>query len=216
MTPRFITLLCLAGVAPQPQAADDRARLAGERQAITQRFDQEEQACRSKFAATGCLADVRARRRDALGPLRERELSLADQDRQQRAQERRRNVAAKQQAAADRLAALPAPVLTLRQPAPSSPPASAPITPRVVDEAARDAEAAERARRAQAAAQRQAAIEAAIQAAKRRVADRVAARASEGKQVQPLPPLPPLPVSPALPALPASPAMGASQPRPQR
>ena len=175
--------LALSGMVTGAPAADERAQLAGERQAITQRFDQEEQACMQKFATTGCLADARARRRDALAPLRERELSLADQERQQRAQERRRTLTAKQQAAADRPAERPAPVLKLRQPAPLSRPASAPITQRVVDEAARDAEAVQR---AQAFSQRQADIE----ADKKRVADRVAARASEGKQVQPLPPLP--------------------------
>jgi len=128
---------------------------------------------------------VRARRREALAPLRERELSLADQDRQQRAQERRRTLAAKQQEAADRPAALPAPVLKLRQARPPARAASAATAPRADDARAREAEAA---RRAQAGAQRQAEIE----ADKRRVADRVAARASEGKPVQPLPPLPAL------------------------
>ncbi len=177
--------LALSGAVAGAQAADDRARLASERQAITQRFDQEEQACMQKFATTGCLADARARRRDALAPLRERELSLADQERQQRAQERRRTVAARQQAAADRPARMPAPVLKLRQPVPPSRPASAAVTPRASDEPAREADAA---RRAQAAAQRQADVE----AGKKRVADRVAARASGAKAVQPLPALPAL------------------------
>ena len=194
MTPLLLVALCMASGLAFAEPADERARLASERQAITQRFDQEEQACQQKFATTGCLADARARRREALAPLRERELSLADQERQQRAQERRRAVAAKQQTAADRPAELPAPVLKLRQPAPPALPASTPNTPRVNVEAARDAGAA---RRAQAGAQRQTEIE----ADKKRVADRVAARASEGKPVQPLP------------ALPAVPALRASQPQ---
>jgi colicin import membrane protein len=181
----LIIALCTASLTAHAQAAGDRERLAGERQAVLQRFDQDAQACRLKFAATGCLADARARRRDALAPLRERELSLAEQDRQQRALERRRAVAAKQQAAAERAPEMLAPVLKLRQPAPASRSASAAVAPRVVDAAARDADAAQR---AQASARRQVAIDADQQ----RVADRVAARASEGKPVQPLPPLPAL------------------------
>jgi len=185
--------LCLAGLGAQPQAADERARLAGERQVITQRFDHEEQACRLKFAVTGCLADVRARRRDALAPLRERELGLADHERQQRAQERRRAVAAKQEAAAERPEEVAAPVLGLRQsPAPARLP-SASTAPRMDDRAAGEAEAAQR---AQVHARRQADID----ANQKRVADRVAARASEGKPVQPLPPLPPLPPPSGAPA----------------
>lgn len=176
--------LAIAFVSADAQAPDERAWLAEQRQAVTQRFELEEKACLQKFASTGCLADVRARRRDALAPLRARELSLADEDRQQRAQERRRALAAKQQAAADRPPEPMAPVLKLRQATPSARPASAANPPRVTDHAAREAEAAQR---AQAQARRQADID----ADKKRVADRVAARASEGKPVQPLPP--PLP-----------------------
>lgn len=190
MKPRLVLVWCLVSSVVFAESADERARLAGERQAISQRFDQEEQACQQKFATTGCLADVRARRRDALAPLRERELSLADQERQQRAQERRRAVVAKQQAAADQPVELPASVLKLRQsPAPARS-ASTAAGPRVDDKAAREAEAAQR---AQAHARRQADID----ADKKRVADRVAARASEGKPVQPLPPLPPASGAPA-------------------
>jgi hypothetical protein len=183
MKPLLIAALGLASVASGAVPADERARLAAERQTITQRFDQEEQACRVKFATTGCLADTRARRREALSPLRERELSLADRERQQRAQERRRAVAAKQQAAADRPAESPAPMLKLRQAPPPARSASAASPPRLVDEGARAAEAAQR---AQASVLRQADIE----ADKKRVADRIAVRASQGKPVQPLPPLP--------------------------
>lgn len=188
MKPLLIIVLCTASLEAHAQAAGDRERLAAERQAVIQRFDQDAQACLLRFAATGCLADARARRRDALAPLRERELSLADEDRQQRALERRRVVASKQQAAAERAPEMPAPVLKLRQPAPPSrsASASAAVAPRMVDDAARAADAAQR---AQASARRQVAID----ADRQRVADRVAARASEGKPVQPLPPLPPLP-----------------------
>ncbi len=179
----LVAALYLAGAAAGATQTDERARLAAERQAITQRFDQQERGCKQKFATTDCLADARARRRDALAPLRERELSLADHERQQRAQERRRAVAAKQQAAADRPAEVPAPVLKLRQPSAPARPASVATAPRGADEPARDDDAA---RRARANAHRQAEIE----ADKKRVAERVAARASQGKPVQPLPPLP--------------------------
>ena len=194
MTLRVFAALCLAGGLAHAEPADERARLVAERQAVTQRLDLEAQVCRLKFATTGCLADVRARRREALAPLRERELSLADQERQQRAQERRRILAAKQQAVAERPAESPAPVLKLRQAPLPADSASAAPTPRVDDRGAREAEAA---LRAQASALRQADIE----AGQKRVADRVAARASEGKPVQPLP------------LLPAVPSSRASQPR---
>ncbi len=187
----LIALLCLAAVAVAAGAepADERVRLAEERQAITQRFAQEEVTCRQRFAATGCLGTAQARRRDALAPLRERELKLADDDRQRRAAERRRVVAAKVQAAAARPAAAPEPVLKLRQVLPAARPSSASasasvlVAPRTSDDTARETDAAQRAR---ASAQRQSQID----AARQRVADRVAARASEGGAAQPLPPLP--------------------------
>ena len=194
MTPLLVAALCLASSLAHAEPADERARLAGERLAVTQRLDQEEQACRLKFATTGCLADVRARHREAMAPLRERELSLADQDRQHRAQERRRTLAVKQQAAADRPPELPEPVLKLRRTPPPALSASAATAAPVDARAARVAEAALR-------AQANARTQADIDAGQKRVADRVAARASEGKPVQPLP------------LLPAVPSSRASQPR---
>ena len=200
MMPLLVAALCLASSLARAQPADERLRLAGERQTITQRFDQEEQACRLRFASTDCLADTRARRREALAPLRERELGLADQNRERRAQERRRTLAAKQQTAADRPPELPEPVLKLRQtPRPAlsasaATAATAATAPTVDDRAARVAEAALR-------AQANARTQADIDAGQKRVADRVAARASEGKPVQPLP------------LLPAVPSSRASQPR---
>jgi len=179
----LVAMLCLASLAARAEPANERARLEAERQAIAQRFSQEEQACRQRFAITGCLEDVRVRRREALAPVRERELNLADLERQQRAAARRLQVAAKMQAAAGPAAAASDPVPEVRQaPAPGRA-ASASYPPRVSNDAAREAAAAERAR---VGARKLAEIE----AGKRRVADRVAARASEGKPVQPLPPLP--------------------------
>ena len=183
MRPSLVAMLCLAGMAARAEPADERARLDLERQAITQRFGQEEQACRQRFAASGCLEDVRVRRREALALVRERELNLADFDRQQRAAQRRRLVANKMQAAAGPAAAASEPVPEVRQAPSPGRPASASLSPRVSNDAAREAAAAERAR---VGARKLAEIE----AGKRRVADRVGARASEGKPVQPLPPLP--------------------------
>ena len=171
----------------------ERAGLAAQRQAISQVFDQEEQACRQRFAANDCANDVRARRRDALAPVRARELRLADQERQQRAAERRRTLADKKHAAAQRPADLPAPtvtpvpvpvpVLKVRQlPPPHWPTSAAQV--RKADVAAN--QQAEAAQRAQATAARQAQLDVNQQ----RVVQRVAARATQSNAVQPLPPLP--------------------------
>ena len=171
----------------------ERAGLAAQRQASSQVFDQEEQACRQRFAANDCANDVRARRRDALAPVRARELRLADQERQQRAAERRRTLADKKHAAAQRPADSPAPtvtpvpvpvpVLKVRQlPPPHWPTSAAQV--RKADVAAN--QQAEAAQRAQATAARQAQLDVNQQ----RVVQRVAARASQSNAVQPLPPLP--------------------------
>ena len=171
----------------------ERAGLAAQRQASSQVFDQEEQACRQRFAANDCANDVRARRRDALAPVRARELRLADQERQQRAAERRRTLADKKHAAAQRPADSPAPtvtpvpvpvpVLKVRQlPPPHWPTSAAQV--RKADVAAN--QQAEAAQRAQATAARQAQLDVNQQ----RVVQRVAARATQSNAVQPLPPLP--------------------------
>ena len=177
--------------------APERASLAAQRQASSQAFDQEVQACRNRFAANECANDVQARRRAALAPVRARELGLADQERQQRAAERRRSLADKTHAAAQRPAdslaptVTPVPVLKVRQlpPPPLHRPTSAAQVRKADAAATRQAEAAQR---AQAASTRHAQIDVNQQ----RVAQRVAARASQGKAVQPLPPLPVLPVLP--------------------
>ena len=194
------TVTAVAAAVAVADTAPERASLAAQRQASSQAFDQEEQACRNRFAANDCANDVQARRRDALAPVRARELGLADQERQQRAAERRRTLANKKHSAAQRPAdslaptvtPVPVPVLTVRQlpPPPRHWPTSAAQVRKADVAATRQAEAAQR---AQAASTRQAQIDVNQQ----RVAQRVAARASQGKAVQPLPPLPVLPVLPA-------------------
>ena len=105
-----------------PQAArpvDDaeRARLAAERQALIDGFAQEELACQQRFFVNDCVEDVRRRRREALAPLRARELELDDVERQQRAAERRAAIEAKQREQAARPAPASAPELPPRSPA---------------------------------------------------------------------------------------------------
>ena len=87
--------LWLAACLPMVATAADseRSRITAERKAMAAQFAAEEKACAERFAVTACVDDVRVRRREALAPLRERELKLDEADRQQRAQERRSAVA---------------------------------------------------------------------------------------------------------------------------
>jgi hypothetical protein len=63
-----------AGLPSVAVAADnDRNRITAERKATAAQFAAEEKACAERFAVTACVDDVRARRREALAPLRERE-----------------------------------------------------------------------------------------------------------------------------------------------
>jgi colicin import membrane protein len=159
--------------------AGERASIAAERKALNERYAAEERDCQARFAVTACVEHVRARRRAALAPLRERELQLDDAERQQQAADRRAALAARQQARAER-----------PPPTPAAPPASRPAPapagsgawgkgPRV-DPAARAAEAAQRASAAES-------RRAQWQANQARVARRQAERAAQGKQAQPLP-----------------------------
>jgi colicin import membrane protein len=170
-------------------AAGERATLQAERDQLNARFAAEERACATRFAVNACQDDVRARRREALAPLRERELQLDQAERVQRAAARRAAIEAKRKA----LAALPAasgassagsagsaPQLRVREPV-VLPPATAASRPaRGRDETARAAEAAARAREAE---QRREQAQAAQQRVQQRQADREAA----GKKDAPLP-----------------------------
>jgi hypothetical protein len=174
-----------------PQAArpvDDaeRARLAAERQALIDGFAQEELACQQRFFVNDCVEDVRRRRREALAPLRARELELDDVERQQRAAERRAAIEAKQREHAARPAPASAPELSPRpRPAADSAsalPASAALaSPQSSAEAqVRAAQAAERARASQ---RRREEAEAVLERVRRRVAEREAS----GQAAAPLP-----------------------------
>ncbi len=173
-------LLWAAQAAAQPNP-DERGRIALERQQLSERFTLEEQACANRFAVTPCIEDVRARRREALAPLRERELRLDQAERAQRAQTRRAAVAKKQAAAASRPAAPPAPPqLRVREPMPASS-GELSRSPKSPDDAnERAAAAAARARESEQRRQE-------IEAAQRRVQQREAEREASGKKSAPLP-----------------------------
>jgi hypothetical protein len=179
-----------AGVPPPPATAPgaaqqaERARLAAQREAITARFLAEEQACRDRFVVTACVDEVRVRRREALEPVRQRELQLGDADRRARAAERQAALAEKQRAARQRVEVPPAAEVRLRN-APS-PGASAPRptgrpAPRKEDPAARAGEAADRMKARQERDQ-------ASQDAQERVRKRRDDRAASGRAAAPLPP----------------------------
>jgi hypothetical protein len=183
-----------AGNSAQAALADpaERARLAAQREAITARFAAEERACRERFVVTACLDDVRVRRRDALAPVRLRELQLGDADRRARAEERKAALAEKQRAARQRDASLPAPEVRLRAApaAAASAPRPAQRAPQKTDDSAhRASEAAERVKGREQRVQ-------ASEAAQERVRKRLADRAASGKAAAPLPP-PELPASAA-------------------
>ena len=199
--------VCIACLPLLVAAGDDeRARIAAERQALQQRFAQEEADCQRRFAVTDCVVAVRERRRAALAPLRARELLLDEADRQRRAADRRAAIEAKQQAQAARPPPPPpAPELPPRPPAPATAPetrassplplpsplpsASASASSATVPEAPRrsasDAEsrAAEAAERVRAAQRRREAAQANQERIQRRLAEREAA----GKVAAPLP-----------------------------
>ena len=113
----------LAGLPCSSVAADDeRARLVQQRRQLSEAFSAEERTCTQRFAVTACVDALRLRRREALAPLRERELQLDEAERVQRAAERRAAIAAKRAAAASAPPAASAavPELRVRQAAPAA------------------------------------------------------------------------------------------------
>ncbi|WP_326533964.1 hypothetical protein [Pseudorhodoferax sp.] len=122
------------------QLAAERARIAGERSRITERFVQEERACHQRFAVTDCLNRNLEWQRAALADLRRQEILLNDSERQRRAAERMDRLDEKTQSRAAEQAARPH--AEQRQPnAPSGPvggklPQAGEPAPRVPDQAA--------------------------------------------------------------------------------
>jgi hypothetical protein len=180
----LLVACCAPGVvlALADTRAEDRSRLQAERQSLGQRFADEERACASRFVVTSCQDEVRARRREALAQLRERELKLDEAERRERAEQRRQAIAAKQAAAASapaRTLASP-PELRLRQPLPPAAGASAVRRPARPPDDGRSAEAAARAQESQVRRQE-------AQAAQERVSRREAERQANRHRSQPLP-----------------------------
>ena len=167
--------VCMVAATASPQ---ERAQLRAERQRLSEAFAQEERACSQQFLVTACLDDARARRREALAPVRERELRLDEAERRAKAEQRRQAIAAKQALAASQATARLAPPVRVRSaPVASSAPGHEPP-------------AAEKADRAAAAAARARVLEAqrlgSVQA-QRRVDKRQADRLAGGHKAAPLP-----------------------------
>lgn len=175
-------------------AQDEASSLRTQRQALERDFDLRESACSERFAVNACVDAVRRQRREALAPLRERELQLDAQERQQRADERRASIASKQAAqaaravprsphqgaAADRMTPDPAGAAAATAPPGARGEAPAALQRRPSDADARAAQAAERVRAAQ---QRQRAA----QATQLRVESRQREREASGRKADPLP-----------------------------
>lgn len=169
----------LARADEPPEALAERQRIAAERAAVEADAAQAEAECRTRFAVSGCVADVQARRRAALAPLRERELALDDAKRKAAAQQSAQRIEAKRAEAASAPPPQPASA-SVRARAPASA-AQAGARQRKPSKTADDAaEAAQRA-----AEQQQRLSEAA--AHRQDVERRNAERAARGKKSQPLP-----------------------------
>lgn len=181
--------------------AQERAELAQQRRLLLDALAKEERECRERFAVTACQDDVRRRRRDALQPIRERELRLEEAERRARASERRAAVAARQASAAvpQPAAAASQPVLRVRperrtRAAAQGPQAAASAPPRRAAASASQAQASREdaaAARARAAERRQEQAE----ATRARIEQRQAQREASGRRSDPLPPATAAPAS---------------------
>jgi colicin import membrane protein len=82
-------LLALAGAAAgADERADEKADAKAERARIEAAFKADLAACEARFVVTACVDDAKQRRRNALAPVRLRELQLDALERQRRASER--------------------------------------------------------------------------------------------------------------------------------
>ncbi len=159
-------------------AQQERAQLRAERHRLSEVFAEQERSCSQQFLVTSCLDDARARRREALTPLRERELRLDEAERQAKAEQRRQAIATKQAMAASQPAVRPVPPVRVRAALPA---ASAVVRePRQTEPEGRAAAAAVRARELE--AQRLLAVQ-----AQQRVDRREAERLAAGRKPAPLP-----------------------------
>lgn len=94
---RILCVLLLVAAA-LPAAAQERPQVEDEIRRLEAAFAVDEARCRERFAVTGCIEDLRLKRRDALAPLRARLAALDDEERRRRAQTRQRAVEAKRRA----------------------------------------------------------------------------------------------------------------------
>ena len=161
-------------------AAAERKRIATERAIVEQRFQAQQAECAQRFAVNACLDSALQARREALSPLRQQELLLADAERRQRAAERARAIE-RNRVEADARALAPMPTASSVRVRPGSAPASSPRRERAASAARQESERAEQ-RAAEAARRRQDA-----EADRERIRSRVDKRAAEGKKATPLP-----------------------------
>jgi colicin import membrane protein len=169
----------LPGLPARADGAAERQRIGNERRAIETRFAAEEAACLGRFVVTPCVEDVRARKREALAPLRHQELLLDDAERKRRAAQRLQGIETRRAQAASR----PAPAV-VPAPAPASRPAPSPPSQRSLPPQSTGGDAEAAARRAAAAAEQRRQAAAADRA---RIAEREAAREPGSKKSAPLP-----------------------------
>ncbi len=177
------------------EGVDEATSLADQRRAIETAYEQRVAECQGRFAVTACVDRAREDRRRGLVPLRDREQALDALSRQRRAEQRRQQIADKQQALAARSVPPPQPAMaTVREPASPGPA----VEPQSLEVRTRERGEASnlRSREAEVRVQQRREREAKAQADRDRVAERQMQRSLRGKPVQPLP------VSPAVAAPP--------------
>lgn len=133
---RLVASMLLLALSQTAWAQDEaeRERIRSERARIEAAFAEQEKACYSRFAVNDCIDDARARRRAGLADLRRQEVSLNDQERKRKADERLREVQERQAEQARRQQAAPAPApASVPPPAARPAPRPQPATPRQPD-----------------------------------------------------------------------------------
>jgi colicin import membrane protein len=78
------------------QRADERKRLREEGQALKRLAQEQESQCYQRFAVEDCLQAARRQQRQSEARLRQREIALNDQERQERADAKRQSISQKQ------------------------------------------------------------------------------------------------------------------------
>ena len=88
-------LLALAAASVQAQAGDanaDLERIAAQRAAVEKRFEEEQKACRARFAVTDCIQQARRERNAALSDLRRQEIAVNEAERRRKAAEHQKEL----------------------------------------------------------------------------------------------------------------------------